>query len=81
MGILAPVFKTVAITKDNDGICLQIGSKVATINSIPMANELDAPARLENKRTYVPLRFISEVLGQNVLWDKYNRLVRISDKI
>ena len=23
---------------------------------------------------------ISEVLGQNVLWDKYNRLVRISDK-
>ncbi len=40
----------------------------------------DAPARLDNKRTYVPLRFVSEVLGQNVLWDKYNRLVRISDK-
>ncbi|MDD4572486.1 MAG: hypothetical protein PHN47_08415, partial [Clostridia bacterium] len=26
------------------------------------------------------MRFVSEVLGQNVLWDKYNRLVRISDK-
>ena len=72
--------KTVTIFNGSDSICLQIGSKVPTINNVAMANQLDAPARLDNKRTYVPLRFVSEVLGQNVLWDKYNRLVRISDK-
>jgi len=72
--------KTVTIFNGSDSICLQIGSKIPTINNVAMANQLDAPARLDNKRTYVPLRFVSEVLGQNVLWDKYNRLVRISDK-
>ena len=72
--------KTVTIFNGSDSICLQIGSQVPTINNIAMAQQLDAPARLDNKRTYVPLRFVSEVLGQNVLWDKYNRLVRISDK-
>jgi len=72
--------KTVTIQSGRDSICMQIGSKIPTINNIAMANQLDAPARLDNKRTYVPLRFVSEVLGQNVLWDKYNRLVRISDK-
>lgn len=40
--------------------------------------ELDAPARLSNGRTLVPLRFVSESLGANVRWDAAHQLVEIS---
>ncbi len=78
--------KMVLIEKSNqDLITLEIGSKQPKLNGTVMAVTLDAPARLErgpggNWRTMVPLRFISETLGYNVLWDGDNRLVRISDK-
>lgn len=79
--------KTVNVQKPGspDVIQLQIGSKTPKLNGLPMANDLDAPARLEGLpggtwRTVVPLRFISETMGLNVLWDGGNRLVRISDK-
>lgn len=74
--------KTVSIQKPNgDTIAMEIGSKTPKLNNIAMANELDAPAKLElSGRTMVPLRFISESMGLNVLWDGENRLVRISDK-
>lgn len=74
--------KTASINKPGttDVIYLQIGSKKARLNNLEMVNELDAPARLDNKRTMVPLRFISETLGYYVIWDADNRLVRVSDK-
>ncbi|MFA7148655.1 MAG: copper amine oxidase N-terminal domain-containing protein [Syntrophomonadaceae bacterium] len=52
--------KTVTILAGNDRICLQIGSKIPTINSIAMAEQLDAPARLTKGRTYVPLRLTEQ---------------------
>ena len=61
---------------------MQPGSKVVKMNGMDMATPLDAPPRimLGTKRTVVPLRFISENMGYNVLWDGENRIVRISDK-
>jgi hypothetical protein len=29
----------------------------------------DVPAQLESNRTFVPIRFISEILGVNVVYD------------
>jgi len=48
------------------------------INSITpelAALGLDEPARLVNGRTMVPLRFIAELLGAEVIWNRANREV------
>lgn len=75
------VNKVVSInTRDNDVISLKIGSKTPLLNGAEMGKTLDAPAKLKNGRTLVPLRFISESLGYHVIWDGLNSTVRISDK-
>jgi len=56
---------------------MKIGSKTPTVNG--MAKALDAPARLTNGRTMVPLRFVSEALGAEVIWDGSTRTVVIND--
>lgn len=38
---------------------------------------LDAPARIQQERTLVPLRFLSEAFGNEVGWDAKKRLVSI----
>ena len=42
--------------------------------------ELETPAIIINGRTYVPLRFIAEVLDYNVQWNDINRTVSINSK-
>ena len=37
----------------------------------------DAPPRIENGTTYVPLRFVSEALGAQVAWQSDTRTVVI----
>ncbi len=54
---------------------LRVGSDEALMNGQNMA--LDAPPRVLNGITYVPLRFISEALGADVRWDNANRVVTI----
>ncbi|MFD1179714.1 copper amine oxidase N-terminal domain-containing protein [Paenibacillus puldeungensis] len=39
---------------------------------------LDVPARVQQKRVYVPLRFVSEALGAKVDWKSAKKLVNIS---
>ena len=34
---------------------------------------MDVPARLINGKTMVPLRFLSEEMGYNVMWDEETR--------
>ncbi|WP_167577837.1 SpoIID/LytB domain-containing protein [Ammoniphilus sp. YIM 78166] len=65
--------KTVTAFKGATIVQLQIGSKVAQVNSKKVS--LDAPARNKNGRTMVPLRFISEALGAIVEWDAQSRTV------
>ncbi len=39
--------------------------------------ELDSPAFIENSRTYLPVRFVSEQLGATVQWDEQTQRVTI----
>lgn len=58
--------KVVTAKKGETEIKLTIDSKVATVNnkSIPLAQ----PAKVMNGSTMVPLRFVSEALGANIIW-------------
>jgi len=51
--------KTISVTK---------GKKTATVNG--KTHKLDASAVIVNGRTYVPLRFLAENLGAEVLWNE-----------
>ena len=56
-------------------IFLPIGSKTAKVDGVSIG--LDAPAMIENGRTLVPLRFVTESLGANVEWNEETRLATV----
>ncbi|MDQ0254698.1 SpoIID/LytB domain protein [Evansella vedderi] len=58
-------------------ILLTINSKTARVNG-QNVRMLEAPF-LNNGRTLVPLRFVSEQLGANVHWNGTNRTITITD--
>ena len=58
------------------GISLQIDSTDAFVNSERMV--LDVPAKIKDDRTFVPLRFVIESLGEKVEWDSENYAVKIT---
>ncbi|MHA0857370.1 copper amine oxidase N-terminal domain-containing protein [Paenibacillus sp. CMAA1364] len=59
--------KEVAIINDTTTVHLTIGSSVATVNGKSVT--FDTSMKINKQRTYVPLRFVSEALGQVVDWD------------
>ena len=67
---------SVTATKGGKTIYLKIGDKNAKLNGKSIA--LDVPAQLVNANTMVPVRFISESLGEHVEWDGMTRTVVIS---
>ncbi|WP_422447106.1 copper amine oxidase N-terminal domain-containing protein [Thermoanaerobacterium sp. DL9XJH110] len=69
---------TVIATKKTATIKLIVGDKTAYRNGSSL--ELDVPAKVVNRRTLVPVRFVSEALGTEVEWDTQNRMVRINQK-
>ncbi|MFC6549453.1 stalk domain-containing protein [Cohnella cellulosilytica] len=70
--------KTVTAKKRDTTIVLTIGAKTATINNETVT--LDSPARVLAGRTMVPVRFVSEALGDDVRWDKLSQSVLITTK-
>ena len=59
------------VSHDGDQIIIPLTSVKAIIqkvNEAPREVTLDAPARIVNDRTMVPLRFVSETLGAKVEW-------------
>jgi len=56
-------------------VVLVIGQKSALVNGVTVA--LDGPAMIQNGRTLVPLRFISESLGAVVTWHGAEKKVEI----
>jgi hypothetical protein len=70
--------KLVTIRQEGKVIELPLGSDVVKVNGEPIT--LDTKATVENGRTYVPLRFVSEALGQTVEWDSVARFVWIGHK-
>lgn len=57
----------VTIVKGNDTIISHILSSKATLNGVMYT--FDIPAMIKEDRTFVPLRFISELLNCDVEWD------------
>ncbi|WP_234405492.1 copper amine oxidase N-terminal domain-containing protein [Paenibacillus sp. IHBB 10380] len=60
--------KTVTAKKDGTTVVLKLGSRTATINNTTV--KLDVPAQSKNGRTMVPVRFVSEAMGDEVTWNK-----------
>ena len=57
-------------------IVLTLDSQTAYVNNQEII--LDSPATISNERTFVPLRFIAENLGFNVVWNSDKRLITVS---
>lgn len=69
----------VTLAKGNTKIELKLGENIAVING--RQQSLDTYAVLRYDRAYVPLRFISEVMGTDIRWDSENNTVLLSDKV
>lgn len=67
--------QTVTAKKDTLSITLPLGSDTALINGSLVS--IDAPAKLHQERTFVPLRFLAEYSGAEVLWDGATATVSI----
>lgn len=68
--------KTVTAKKDGLEVVLRIDS-----NEMKVGNEvkiIDVPAMIENSRTFVPARAVSEAFGCDVKWDDSTRTVKIT---
>jgi len=70
--------KTVTAKKRDTTIVLTIGARTATVNNRTVS--LDSPARVLKGSTMVPVRFVSEALGDDVVWDKLSQSVLITTK-
>ncbi len=68
--------RSVAASKDSVAVLLKIDSDIATLNGSEVT--LDSPATIVNGRTLVPVRFVSEALGNNVDWDADTKTVIIT---
>ena len=58
---------TATITSGSTEIKITIGAAEAVVRG--EIKILDAPAFIENSRTYLPVRFVAEMLGASVVWD------------
>ncbi|WP_342572019.1 CotH kinase family protein [Paenibacillus sp. FSL R5-0749] len=70
--------KTVTTVLNDQTLVLKIGSSTAMVNGETI--EIDAPAIIQNSRTLVPVRFISEGLGLAVDWDQAAAQVSLTSK-
>ncbi|KMY32978.1 hypothetical protein ACZ11_12940 [Lysinibacillus xylanilyticus] len=68
--------QTVTATKGDTTVVLKIKSRVATVNNKTVT--LDVPAQIFSGRTMVPVRFVSEALGQDVDWNSRSQIVTIN---
>ena len=71
--------KTVYANLGNDAIVLPIGSNSPTVNGAVVT--IEQPAFIDNGRTLVPLRFVSEAFKAKVDWDDTTRTVHIQSKL
>ncbi|SDG08143.1 Uncharacterized lipoprotein YddW, UPF0748 family [Fontibacillus panacisegetis] len=67
--------KTAVIQKDNNTLVLVIGKKTAEVNGEQVG--LDVSVENVNGRTMVPIRFVSEQLGLQVIWNQSLRTITL----
>lgn len=76
----------VTITKGTKKVSIVIGENTATLQEFyldgeamaPQTLPLDAPAFIEDGRTYLPVRFVAENLGATVTWNGDTQTVTIT---
>ncbi len=71
--------QTASAMKGGLRITLPLGSNIVSVNG--KAVEIDAPAKIYGARTYVPLRFLAEYSGAQVLWDGASSTVSIHAEV
>lgn len=69
---------TVPIKQGDQHIRLTVGKSQALVNGEEVT--FDTQATISGGRTFVPLRFVSEVLGTEVTWDETTATVHITTK-
>ncbi|MCF2942998.1 stalk domain-containing protein [Paenibacillus tarimensis] len=71
---------TRSVTSEKNGVVIKltIDSKVATIQGKQIT--LNTAPTIVNQATMVPIRFVSEALGADVIWDADSSTVRITTK-
>ena len=67
--------KTATATDNKTEIKLTLGSNIAYINGV--ATNLSVPAKSINGSTMVPVRFISEALGNTIEWNGEDQAVNV----
>lgn len=67
--------KTVTAVREGNEISVEIGAKNAVVNG--KAVEMDAPARIVDGRTYVPLAFVGKALGYTVEYSPDSKQVTL----
>lgn len=68
--------ETIKVAKDGVDISLTIGKQIAIVNGKQV--KLDSPATVIDGRTLLPVRFVAESLGANVIWDQNTQTVLIN---
>ncbi|WP_018883478.1 polysaccharide deacetylase family protein [Paenibacillus massiliensis] len=69
--------KTARLTKDQVNITLNIGDRLAVVNGVQL--EMDTSAAIVQEYTFVPLKFLGELVGMDIRWDSVNGAVTIID--
>lgn len=67
----------ITITRAGDTLILTIGSSTAYKNKKPIT--LDVAPYIKDERTYLPVRFVTEQLGQKVSWAQNQLIVSITE--
>jgi len=65
----------ITITKNGTTIDMIVGSTKALVNNKIV--DMDAPPILRNGRTFIPVRFVSEIFGAQVTWNARIKLIFI----
>ncbi len=74
--------KKITAVRDNVTIILKLNSTEATVitDGVSTTITLEVPAQIINKKTMVPLRFISKALGESISWDSKTKSINIVRK-
>ncbi|MDR7316026.1 stalk domain-containing protein [Brevibacillus nitrificans] len=70
--------RQVTVTDKGKRVVLLLDSRTAYVDGKRVT--LDVPAMVVNKRTVVPIRFVSEAMGYQVYWDNKSQVAMIQTK-
>ncbi|KAB3530025.1 N-acetylmuramoyl-L-alanine amidase family protein [Alkaliphilus serpentinus] len=72
--------KEVLVKTEDKSITLNIDKSFAIVNGVKKSLPDNVPAKLINNRTMVPIRFLAEEIGLEVLWDDKTRTVNLNNE-